>query len=218
MSSDLKTQFINYMSVQRFSPHTKRSYLTGVKLLAKHYMQSPDTLTNGQIQDYIRYLLEDRKLSWGTCNAYLSGIVCFYRHVCKWDDTRLHIPPRPRVKKLPVVFSKQEVKRLFTATDNLKHRLLLQTVYSAGLRVSELVRLKPHHIESDPDRMLIRVNQGKGKKDRYTMLSHRLLADLRIYWLKFRPDKWLFAGQKPQNHLCEGAAQDAFYIAKKKPA
>ncbi len=218
MSSDLKTQFINYMSVQRFSPHTKRSYLTGVKLLTKHYMQSPDTLTNDQIQDYIRYLLEDRKLSWGTCNAYLSGIVCFYRHICKWDDARLHIPPRPRVKKLPVVFSKQEVKHLFTATDNLKHRLLLQTVYSAGLRVSELVRLKPHHIESDPDRMLIRVNQGKGKKDRYTMLSHRLLADLRTYWLKFRPDKWLFAGQKPQNHLCEGAAQDAFYIAKKKPA
>jgi integrase/recombinase XerD len=72
MSSDLKTQFINYMSVQRFSPHTKRSYLTGVKLLANHYRQSPDTLTNDQIQEYIRYLLEDRKLSWGTCNAYLS--------------------------------------------------------------------------------------------------------------------------------------------------
>ena len=74
MSSDLRTQFLNYMSVQRFSPHTKRSYLTGVKLLAKHYMQSPDTLTNEQIQDYLRYLLEDRKLSWGTCNDYLSCI------------------------------------------------------------------------------------------------------------------------------------------------
>jgi len=218
MSSDLQNQFINYMSVQRFSPHTKRSYLTGVKLLAKHYMQSPDTLTNDQIQDYIRYLLEDRKLSWGTCNAYLSGIVCFYRHICKWDDARFHIPPRPRVKKLPVAFSKPEVKRLFAATDNLKHLLLLQTVYSAGLRVSELVRLKPHHIESDPDRMMIRVEQGKGKKDRYTMLSHRLLADLRIYWRKYRPDKWLFAGQKPQNHLCEAAAQEAFSLAKKKPA
>jgi site-specific recombinase XerD len=218
MSSDLKTQFINYMTVQRFSPHTKRSYLTGVKLLAKHYMQSPDTLTNDQIQDYVRYLLEERKLSWGTCNAYLSGIVCFYRHICKWDHTQLHIPPRPRVKKLPVVFSQQEVKRLFAATDNLKHLLLLQTVYSAGLRVSELVRLKPHHIESDPDRMMIRIDQGKGRKDRYTLLSHTLLANLRIYWRKYQPDKWLFAGRKPQKHLCEGAAQDAFYLAKKKPA
>jgi site-specific recombinase XerD len=216
MSSDLKNQFINYMTVQRFSPHTKRSYLTGVKLLAKYYMQSPDTLTNDQIQDYVRYLLEERKLSWGTCNAYLSGIVCFYRHICKWDDTQLQIPPRPRVKKLPIVFSKQEVKRLFAATDNLKHRLLLQTVYSAGLRVSELVRLKPHHIESDPDRMMIRIEQGKGRKDRYTILSHRLLADLRTYWSKYRPVKWLFAGQKPQNHLCEGSAQTAFSLAKKK--
>jgi len=93
----------------------------------------------------------------------------------------------------------------------------LQTVYSAGLRVSELVRLKPHHIESDPDRMMIRVDQGKCKKDRYTILSHKLLADLRTYWRKYRPGKWLFAGQKPQTHLCEGAAQSAFYKAKKKP-
>ena len=74
MSSELKTQFLNYMTLQRFSDHTKRSYVTGVKLLSKYYMQSPDTLTNDQIQDYIRYLLEERKLSWGTCNAYLSGL------------------------------------------------------------------------------------------------------------------------------------------------
>jgi site-specific recombinase XerD len=107
---------------------------------------------------------------------------------------------------------------LLAATENLKHRLLLQTVYSAGLRVSELVRLKPKHIESAADRMMIRVDQGKGKKDRYTILSHKLLADLRIYWSKYRPGKWLFAGQKPQNHLCEGAAQTVFYRAKKKPA
>jgi site-specific recombinase XerD len=153
---------------------TKRSYVTGVKLLAKYYMQSPHTLTNDQIQEYIRYLLEDRKLSWGTCNAYLSGIVCFYKHICKWDDAQFQIPPRPRVKKLPTVFSQSEVKRLLAATDNLKHRLLLQTVYSAGMRVSELVRLKPHHIESDPDRMMIRVEQGKGKKDRYTILSREI--------------------------------------------
>ena len=218
MASELKTQFLNYMTLQRFSDHTKRSYITGVKLLAKHYMQPPDTLTNEQIQDYLCYLLEDRKLSWGTCNSYLSGIVCFFRHICKWDDTEFQIPPRPRVKKLPIVFSQQEVKRLLAAADNLKHRLLLQTVYSAGLRVSELVRLKPKHIESDADRMMIRVDQGKGKKDRYTILAHKLLADLRIYWSKYRPGKWLFAGQKPDTHLCEGAAQAAFYLAKKKPA
>jgi integrase/recombinase XerD len=215
MTSELKTQFLSYKTLQRFSDHTKISYVTGVKLLAKYYMQSPDTLTNDQIQDYIRYLLEDRQLSWGTCNSYLSGLVCFYRHICKWDDTQFYIPPRPRVKKLPTVFSRQEVKRLLAAADNLKHRLLLQTVYGAGLRVSELVRLKPHHIESDPDRMMIRVDQGKGKKDRYTILSHKLLVDLRIYWSKYRPGKRVLAGQNPENHLCEGAAQAAFYLVKK---
>jgi integrase len=104
------------------------------------------------------------------------------------------------------------------ATDNLKHRLLLETVYSAGLRVGELVRLKPHHIEGDPDRMLIRVEQGKGKKDRYTILSKKLLEDLRTYWREYRPGKWLFAGQNPQRHLTEASAQKAFYLAKKKPA
>jgi len=156
-------------------------------------------------------------LTWGTVNAYLSGIICFYRGFCKWDETQFQIPPRPSARKLPTVYSKREVKRLFAAADNFKHRLLLETAYSAGLRISELVRLKPHHIESDPDRMLIRVEQGKGKKDRYTILSQKLLEDLRTYFSQYRPGKWLFAGQNPDRHLSEAAARKAFYIAKKKP-
>jgi integrase len=92
------------------------------------------------------------------------------------------------------------------------------TIYSAGLRVSEAVRLKPHHIESAPSRMMIRVEQGKGKKDRYTVLSQKLLIDLRAYFRKYRPDTWLFPGYKSGMHMCETAAQSAFYLAKKKPA
>jgi len=217
MSSDLKTRFINFMTVQRFSKHTKKLYLKGVLGLVKFYNQSPDTLTNEQIQEYFRHLLEDRKLAWGTCNNYFSAIVCFYRNVCEWDETRFKIPPRPRVKKLPIILSMEEVKRLFAATDNLKHLLLLQTVYSAGLRVRELVRLQPHHIESDPSRMMIRVDQGKGKKDRYTILSEKLLINLRTYWRKYRPEKWLFPGQKPGRHLTEASVQTAYRLAKKKP-
>jgi site-specific recombinase XerD len=217
MATDLRTQFLNYMTLQRFSDHTKRSYVTGVKGLAKFYNQSPDMLTNDQIQAYLRYLLGDRKLSWGTVNTYLSGMVCFYRDFFKWDKTQFQIPPRPRARKLPTVLSMKEVKRLLAAANNFKHRVLLETAYSAGLRISELVRLKPHHIESDPDRMLIRVEQGKGKKDRYTILSKRLLEDLRTYWRRYRPGKWLFAGQNPDKHLSEVAARIAFYLAKKKP-
>jgi site-specific recombinase XerD len=218
MATDLRTQFLNYMTLQRLSDHTKRCYVTGVKGLAKYYKQSPDTLSNEQIQDYLLYLLQDRKLTWGTVNAYLSSLVCFYRDFCKWDETQFQIPPRPRDRKLPTVYSKQEVKRLLAAADNFKHRLLLETAFSAGLRISELVRLKPHHIESDPDRMLIRVEQGKGKKDRYTILSQKLLEDLRTYFRQYRPGKWLFAGQNPDKHLSEAAARMAFYLAKKKPA
>jgi len=217
MATDLRTQFFNYMTLQRFADHTQRTYVTGVKGLAKFYMQSPDTLTNDQIQDYLLYLLKDRKLTWGTVNAYLSGLICFYRGFCKWDETQFQIPPRPSARKLPTVYSKREVRRLLEAADNFKHRLLLETAYSAGLRISELVRLKPHHIESDPDRMLIRVDQGKGKKDRYTILSKKLLLDLRTYWSQYRPGKWLFAGQNPDNHLSEAAARKAFCIVKKKP-
>ena len=214
--TNVKIQFTNYMTLQRFADHTQRNYVTSVKGLANYYNQSPDTLTGEQIQDYLLYLLKDRKLAWGTVNAYLSGMICFYRGFCKWDETQFIIPPRPRDKKLPTVYSQQEVKRLLTATHNLKHRLLLETAYSAGLRISELVRLKPHHIESDPDRMLIRVEQGKGKKDRYTILSKKLLLDLRTYWRQYRPGKWLFAGQKPDKHLSEAAARAAFYHVKKK--
>jgi len=218
MSSELRTQFLNFMTVERFSDHTKRLYLRGVIGLVRFYNQSPETLTNEQIQEYFRHLIEDRKLSWGTCNNYFSAIICFYKNVCKWDETHFHIPPRPRAKKLPIVLSTEEVKRLFAAARNLKHQVLLKTAYSAGLRVGEVVRLKPHHLESDPSRMMIRVVQGKGRKDRYTVLSVRLLSDLRTYWRKYRPTIWLFSGQKPQNHLTEAAAQRAYWLAKKKPA
>ena len=217
MKKDLRTQFIDYMTVQRLSQSTKRNYVRAVKELAKFYNQSPDTLTNDQIQEYFRYLLEDCKLTWGTCNNYFSGIISFYRNICKWDETHFQIPPRPRIKKLPTVFSREEVKRLFASTKNLKHQVLLKTAYSAGLRVSELVRLEPHHIESDPSRMMIRVDQGKGKKDRYTILSEKLLINLRTYWRKYRPEKWLFPGQKPGRHLTEASVQTAYRLAKKKP-
>ena len=217
MTTELRTQFLNYMTLQRFSEHTKRNYVRGVKGLAEFYSQSPDRLTNEQIQGYLLYLLEERKVSWGTCNNYFSGIVCFYKNVCKWDETRFQIPPRPRIKKLPTVLSMEEVKRLLCSAANFKHELLLKTAYSAGLRVSEVVRLQPHHIESDPCRMMIRVEQGKGKKDRYTVLSKKLLVDLKAYWRQYLPGKWLFPGQKPEKHLHEASAQKAFSLAKKKP-
>jgi site-specific recombinase XerD len=93
MNNNLKKQFIDYMTLQRIAFATKKNYMVAIEGLEQFYHQSPDTLTNDQIQEYLRYLLEDRKLSWGTCNNHFSGIVSFYRNVCKWDETRFSIPP-----------------------------------------------------------------------------------------------------------------------------
>jgi len=207
------------MNLYGFSEHTKHGYVTGVKGLAKFYNESPDKLTDEQLRDYFRHLLLERKLAWSSCKNYLCGITYFYRHICNREvNDRFGLPPRPRGSKLPVVYSMEEVTRILSCVKNLKHRVLLKTIYSAGLRVGEAVRLKPHHIESDPSRMLIRVEQGKGRKDRYTVLSKALLPELKAYLRKYQPEKWLFPGQKPDKPLTTTSASSAYYKAKKKPA
>ena len=216
MSSELRTNFTNHLTVLRKAPKTKDAYLRAVSGLSAYYRCSPDRLSNDQVQEYLRYLIEDRKLSWSSCNVVLSGLVCFYRGFLKWNETRISIPPRPRLKQLPTIMSVAEVRRLIDAAPNLKHQTLLKTVYCAGLRVSEVVRLMPHHIESDPSRMLIRIEQGKGQKDRYTVLTSDCLESLRQYWLAYRPKQWLFPGAKPSRPLSISAAQRFYEAAKKK--
>ncbi len=218
MSSDLRTQLIDRMTLYGFSEHTKKGYVTGIKGLAKFYNQSPDKLTDDQVRDYFRHLLTERKLAWSSCKNYLSGITYFYRHICDREvDDRFGLPPRPRGRKLPAVLSMEEVAHLLSCVKNLKHRVLLKTMYSAGLRVGEVICLKPEHIESDPSRMVIRVAQGKGRKDRYTVLSEKLLGELREYWRKYSPASWLFPGRKADSHLTYASARKAFDVAKKKP-
>jgi site-specific recombinase XerD len=218
MSSELRTRFIAEMNLHGLAPNTQRGYVTSVKGLAAYYNKAPDTLMDEQVRDYFRHLLEERKLTWRSCRRYLTGLTFFYRHICQREvQDRFGLPPRRGEKKLPIVLSIEEVTRLLSCIDNLKHRVLLKTIYSAGLRVSEAVRLQLHHIESDPSRMLIRVEQGKGRKDRYTVLSRKLLKELRLYWKKYRPEKWLFPGYGHDKHLSTTAASQIFYNAKKKP-
>ncbi len=218
MSSELRTQFISQMNLHGLAPNTQRSYVTSVKGLAAYYKKSPETLTDEQIRAYFQHLVEERKLTLGSCHRNLTGFLFFYRHVCQREvKDRFGLPPFRREKKLPIVLSIEEVTRLLSCIENLKHRVLLKTIYSGGFRVSEAVRLEPHHIESDPSRMLIRVDQGKGKKDRYTVLSKNLLKELRLYWKKYRPEKWLFPGYGADKHLSTTAASQIFYGAKKKP-
>ena len=221
MSSKIREKFVNHMGWQGLTEETQRGYVTGVRGLAKHYAQSPEKLTDDQVRAYFYHLLTERKLEWTSCHSYLTGITYFYRHICNREvDDRYGLPSRPRGSRLPVVLSMEEIARLLSCAKNFKHEVLLKTIYSAGLRVSEAIRLKPEHIESDPSRMVIRVEQGKGRKDRYTILSKVLLGDLRKYWRKYslKEGDWLFPGQKAGTHITYAGAYRALIKAKKKPA
>ena len=130
-----------------------------------------------------------------------------------WEPLYLNLPPRTGRSQLPQVLSVEELQRLFTSAKNPRNRVLLMTTYAAGLRVSEVVQLRLTDIESE--RGLIRVEQGKGRKDRYTRLATRLLTDLRAYWKLYRPAPWLFTGLDPHAPLPIGTAQKIYYPAKR---
>jgi len=220
MASKLRNQFHEYLVLHRKAPKTRKAYLWAVSALAAHYGCPPDRLDAGRVQAYLRYLIEEKQLAWSTCNVALSALVCFYRDFLKREDIWLTIPRRSRERRLPQVLSVEEVRSLLAAVaDQPKRHALLMTAYCAGLRVSEVVRLKPGDIESAPSRMLIRVDQGKGKKDRYTILTNDCLAVLRSYYKACRPSgPWLFPGREPGLPWSISTAQKIYDAAKKKPA
>jgi integrase/recombinase XerD len=167
-----------------------------------------------QIRAYLHHLLVERRLAWSSCNQAAAGLKFFYTKTLGWDVLHLHLPPRTGRSQLPQILSIEELQRLFTHAKNPRHRVLLMTTYAAGLRVGEVVRLKLTDIESG--RLLLRIEQGKGRKDRYTLLSTRLLTELRAYWRLYRPDPWLFTGRDPQKPMPIGTAQKIYYHAKQR--
>ncbi len=144
MSSTVKDQFIDHINLNELADNTQRCYLNSVKGLAEHYNCSPDLLTKYQVELYFKHLILNKKISLETCNNYLTGITFFYKNVCHWEDiNRFGVSTRRRKRKLPEVLSIEETERLFSVITNLKHRVLLKTAYSAGLRVCEVISLKP---------------------------------------------------------------------------
>jgi site-specific recombinase XerD len=212
--SELREKMIKAMELRNFSPNTQKAYLSAVTNLAMHYMKSPQEISQVEVEDYLLYLKKERKLSYSTRNQAISGLKFFYNETLKNPDMVLQLPRKKTPVKLPEVLSIDEVKRVINAPSNIKHRMILMTTYSAGLRVSELVRLEPRHIVSS--RMLILVEDGKGVKDRYTILSKNLLENLRNYWQSHRPTKWLFPSTDQQRHISRSTAQKLFVNAKKK--
>jgi integrase/recombinase XerD len=189
----LRTRMIEEMRLRNFSPRTQECYLGAMIGLAKHYHRSPDQLTQEELRAYLLHL-EKRGLSPSSRNVAISGMKFFYHQMLGWNEKQLFIPPRRRSWQLPEVLGQKEVERLLLATTKQRDRCLLMTAYATGLRVSELVRLKVSAIDSE--RMMVRVEQGKGKKDRYTILSQRLLSELRSYWKEHRSPTYVFPNRK----------------------
>lgn len=210
----LREQMIRTMQLRNLSPNTQEGYLRSVADFAAYHHRPPDQLSNREIEDYFIHLLTKRKLAPGTCHFIASGIRFFYTVTLGRDPRTIPPPPRNKVSHLPEILSQEELRRLLAAPDYHKHRVLLMTAYGAGLRVSELVHLKVTDIHSD--RMMIRVEQGKGRKDRYTLLSSRLLIELRAYWREERPSRWLFPGQPSHRSMTPRAAQKVYALAVRK--
>jgi len=187
--SKLREQMIRAMELKNLSANTQRTYLTAVSGLAKHYQKSPDKLSKEMIEDYLLYLKNKKGKCPNSCASALSGLRFFYKHVAQ-QQILIEYSLSRKVQKLPTVLPQQDIWKIIHATDNLKHRLILMTTYSAGLRSCEVRMLKPEHIESK--KMLIKVEKGKGSKERYTLLAKRLLPELRHYYKTCRPKTYLF--------------------------
>ncbi len=196
--TELRQKMIRAMDLKDLSKHTQRTYLAAVTGLAKHYRQSPDKLTQEMIEDYLLYLRNVKGNAPNTRGTVLTGLRFFFGHVAQKEIPIDHSACR-KVKKLPTVLVREDIWKIISAPENLKHRLILMATYSAGLRASEVRALKPEHIDSQ--RMLIKVENGKGSKDRYSLLSKTLLAELRNYYRKHRPKTYLFPSSFKKNTI-----------------
>ena len=213
--TQLRQKMIRAMELKNLSNNTQRRYLSAVTALAKHYQRSPIKITKEMIEDYLLYLKNDKGNAPNSCASALSGLRFFYNHVAE-QKINIDYSLVRKVQKLPTVLPQEDIVNIINATDNLKHRLMLMTTYSAGLRASELIALKPENIDSK--RMLIKV-KGKGGKDRYTLLAKRLLPELRHYYKKFRPQTYLYpSSYKHKKHqpLSYGSVYSIYEKARKK--
>ncbi len=188
----LRQRMIEDMGIRNLADNTQSAYLQQVIAYAEHFHRSPEELGPEAVRAYQLYLTNTRGLSPSSISVATGALRFLYKVTLKRDWAVDQIPMPKRPFKLPVILSREEVMHFLDSVDSLKHRTILMTAYAAGLRVSEAIHLKVTDIDSQ--RMTLRVDQGKGRKDRYVMLSPRLLEVLRAYWKAVRPTLWLFPG------------------------
>lgn len=187
------------MQIRNYSPKTINAYVCSLINLARYYNLSPEAISKEQFKVYLHYLTETKKVSFTTINQLISALKILQHDVLgnDWEQVRVK---RPRSeKKLPVVLSKDEVEKLIQTTENIKHKVIIALAYSSGLRKEEVQTLKPSDIDSK--RMTIHVRQGKGKKDRYTILANKTLDLLRIYYRIIKPVNFLFESSMRKGNM-----------------
>ena len=204
--TSLRQRMTEDMQIRNLAVNTQLSYIQQVSQFARHFKKSPEQLGPEEIRAYEVYLTNERKLAPGSVLIAVAALRFLYKISLKreWPFDEV-IPAPKKPQKLPVILSPEEVLQCLECAGSRKHRAILTTCYAAGLRISEAVFLKPSDIDSK--RMVIRVDHGKGQKDRYVMLSPRLLITLREWWRVARPRPWLFPGDRPGQHITENAVE-----------
>ena len=206
-------RMIKDMTVRGLAENTRKSYLNSVSGHARHYGRSPERISAQEVLDYLIFLHDEGGLTWQSCNCARHGISFFYRITLGLPEQHFYVPGAKTPSILPELLNHDELVRLFSVTANLKHRSVLMTAYAAGLRAGELGRLRIRDIDSQ--RMCLRVDQGKGDKDRLVPLSPRLLVELRSYWRRVRTEHWLFPGH--YNHpMSRDGPGNIYRMAKQK--
>lgn len=201
----LRQRMLEDMAVRNLAENTQSAYVQQVVAYARHFHRPPEELGPEAVRAYQIHLTQTRMLSPSSVSVATGALRFLYNVTLKrgWGMEEIPMPKRPF--RLPVILSPEEVMHFLDSVDNTKHRAILMTAYAAGLRVSEATHLKVTDIDSQ--RMMLRVDQGKGRKDRYVMLSPRLLDVLRIYWKASRPTLWLFPGDLPGQPITRGAVE-----------
>ena len=201
----LRQRMLEDMAIRNLAENTQSSYLQQIIAYARYFHRAPEDLGPEEIRAYQLHLTQTRKLAASSISVATGALRFLYKVTLKrpWAIDEIPMPKRPF--KLPVILSREEVMHFLDSIDSLKHRMILMTAYAAGLRVSEATHLKTTDIDSQ--RMMLRVDQGKGHKDRYVMLSPRLLEVLRTYWRSAHPTLWLFPGDLPDQPITRGAVE-----------
>ncbi len=203
----LRQRMTDDLKLRNYSANTVESYLRAVRKFAEFHGRSPDELGPEQVRQFLLYLVEERRVAWGTYNVHLCATPFLYNVTLERDTLLKGIPCPKEQKRLPVVLTYKEVTQFFNACRNFKHQTMFLCAYAGGLRISEIANLQINDIDRGRD--IIHIRQAKGGRDRLVPLSPRLLVVLREYWKQYRPEAWLFFGESKDRPITRGCISRA---------